>query len=272
MKTKKIKKILATAMAISTTTSILPISTMAMASTSGEINSAYYSEEISEVYGNFTSDVIYENNFEDGQLPDEIGGNATTPSAVSIGENKTMMFTSHFDGTSDWDTNKNEFSFNADSSEAIAKGSTIQFDLLIPTTQKEYSGIIKCTGAVKDSQWAWKSASVADVAKGDFVDLGNGYSSKTVSISLASDVSGLKQVITQISAYNCTYTGNLYIDNLKVIKNEAVNNTSNLPTVNDLEWNFEADASGWSYGGSWDYKGSGDNVVNFDSTVGTGSR
>ena len=272
MKTRKIKKILATAMAISTSATILPASQIAMASTGSEISSAYYSKNISEVYSNVTSDAIYENDFEDGELPDEIGGQVTTTSAVSIDENNAMMFTSNFDGTDDWDANKHEFSFNADSSETIPKGSTIQFDLLIPNSQKEYAGIIKCTGAVKDSEWAWKSASVADITKENFTDLGNGYSSKTVSISLASDVSGLKQVIAQISAYNCTYTGNLYVDNLKVIKNEASNDTSNLPTVTDLEWNFNIDASGWSYGGAWAYNGPTDNVVNYDaSTIGSGA-
>lgn len=271
MNTKKIKKILATAMVISTSTTILPMSQIAIATTESEINSTYYNADVPEVYAAATNNAIYENNFEDGQLSDEIGGQVTTTSAVSIDENNTMMFTSHFDGTDNWDTNKHEFSFNADSSETITKGSTIQFDLLIPTTQKEYSGIIKCTGAVKDSEWNWKSASVADVVKDDFIDLGNGYSSKTVSISLASDVSGLKQVIAQISAYNCTYTGNLYIDNIKVIKNEAANDNSNLPNVSDLEWSFNTDVNGWSYGGAWDYKGPSDNVVGYDSTVGTGS-
>jgi Carbohydrate binding module 27. len=272
MKTKKLKKILATAMAISTATTILPMSQIAIADTNNESNGVYYCENFSDVYGGAVpNNSIYENDFENNQLPDEMN-NVTTTSAVSIAENNSaMMFQSHFDGTGDWSNNMHGFSFNANYSESIPRGSTIKFDLLIPTANKQFSGIIKCTGALKDSSYGWKGAAVKDVESNDFVDLGNGYSSKTISIEVNEDVNGLKQVITQITGYNCDYLGNMYIDNIKIVKNEGSNN-SDIPSVEPIQWNFDSDANGWSYGGQWAYNGPTDNVVNYDaSTTGSGA-
>lgn len=272
MKTKKLKKVLAAAMAISTVTTILPMSQIVMADTNSESKGVYYCENFSDVYGGGVSNnSIYENDFESGQLPNQTE-KVTTTSAVSIAvNNSAMMFQSHFNGTGDWSNNMHGFSFNANYNENIPSGSTIQFDLLIPTTNKEFLGIIKCTGALKDNSYGWKGASTTDVQSNDFVDLGNGYSSKTILIEVNENVNGLKQVITQITGYNCTYSGNMYIDNLNVIKNEGSNN-SDISSVIPIQWNFDSDANGWAYGGQWAYNGPTDNVVNYDdSKTGSGA-
>ncbi len=302
MKTKKIQKILATTMVISTSTTFLPTSIAVMAET-GTGNVAV-SNSIQAASGNGTTlpnasteelgsnnttngsavsleekflksnsndsatpAAVYYNNFEDGKKPDAVSGQITSSdvSIDTIGDNHVMKFASKFDGTDSWSNNMHGFGFYHESSETIPKESVIQFDLLIPTSQKSFSGTIKCTGALKDSSWAWQGGAFQDVTTESFTDLGNGYSSTKVSITLNSDVSGLKAVVAQISAYQCNYQGNLYMDNLKVVAAEA-------PKISDLEWNFDKDNNGWSYGGEWSYNGPIDNVVNYDdSTIGSGA-
>lgn len=271
MKTKRIKTILATAMTITTATTVLNVPEMAIADTVGESKSFYYSENASDVCSEVSNNAIYENDFESNQLADEID-KVTTTSAVSISDgNSAMMFESHFDGTGDWSNNMHGFSFNVDYNENLPSGSTIQFDLLIPTANKQFSGIIKCTGALKDSSWGWNGASVKDVGSNDFMDLGNGYSLKKVSIEVGSNVNGVKQVIAQITGYNCDYSGDMYMDNLRLISNEVTNN-SDISSVSPIQWNFDSDANGWSYGGQWAYNGPIDSVINYDaSTTGSGA-
>ncbi|WP_297419938.1 glycosyl hydrolase [Clostridium sp.] len=296
MKTKKIKKLIAAAMVVSTSTTLLTLSTIAMADTNNTAvsdtattstdNSSSSSDTSSTTSSavsyttttvandSTTSAAVYYNDFENGQTPDQVSGKITSTSDVSIdtiGANHAMKFSSQFDGTDNWDNNKYEFDFYTSSSDTIPAGSTIQYNLLIPTDKKDFLGTIKCTGALKDSEWNWNGASTQDVTTDSFTDLGNGYSSAKVSITLSSDVSGLKAVVDQISAYNCNYSGDLYIDNLKVTAAEAQENTP-LPSVSPLEWNFDTDVNGWSYGGNWSYSGSTDNVVNYDSsTIGSGA-
>ncbi|EKQ56491.1 MULTISPECIES: glycosyl hydrolase [unclassified Clostridium] len=296
MKTKKIKKLIAAAMVISTSTTLLPLSTIAMADTnnatvsdtattstdnsssssgtSSTTGSAVSYNTTTELNNSTTSAAVYYNDFENGQTPDQVSGKITSTNDVSIdtiGASHVMKFSSQFDGTDNWDNNKYEFDFYTSSSDTIPAGSTIQYNLLIPTNQKNFLGTIKCTGALKDgsSAWNWEGASTQDVTTDSFTDLGNGYSSAKVSIKLNSDVSGLNAVVAQISAYNCTYSGELYIDNLKVTAAEAQDDAP-LPSVSPLEWNFDTNANGWSYGGNWAYNGATDNVVNYDSSA-TGS-
>ena len=297
MKKNKIKKILATAMVISTSTTIFPVSQIAMATTTdnstyvdslkteevvaGNNQSSdtdYYSEQIPDVYGvttgaavSTTSAAVYYNDFESGKLPDQLGG-VITKDDVSIAEidgNKVLKINSKFDCGTEWN-DKQELSFFTDSSNEIPSSSIIQFDVLIPKANACYEGIIKYSGGIGDKSWAWKSAGTGDIKSSDFEDAGNEYLKKTVSVKINDTSDGLKKVVVQLAGYECKYKGELYIDNIKLLAAQAKPDVV-LPSVNDLAWNFDADISGWKYEGAYQYTGPSDNVVNYDSSVGTGS-
>lgn len=205
--------------------------------------------------------VIYSNDFEDGSLPDELGG-VTTSASVKIDENKVIEINSKFDGTDNWDSNKHELAFFTDSSDEIPSGSIIQFDVLIPENQANYEGIIKYSGGIGDKDWNWKGAGYGDINAGDFEDEGNGYLRKTVSVKTSDTSDGLKKVVVQLSGYNCKYTGDIYIDNIKLIKVEA-GEEPEIPAVEPITWNFDDSDQGWQYGGEYQYVGTKE--VNFDS-------
>lgn len=163
--------------------------------------------------------VIYSNDFENRVEPSETTENTEI---VNISENKAMKFTTHFDGTDNWDNNKHEFTFYTSSNQEISENSIIQFDVLIPTAQVSYNGIIKYSGGITDKDWNWVGAGYGDINSSDFKDEGNGYSRKTVSIKTSKKSDGLTKVIVQIAAYNCDYKGELYIDNIKLAQEEKI--------------------------------------------------
>lgn len=220
--------------------------------------------ELAKINNDADENVIYSNDFEDGSLPDELGGvlkNAKAES-VEIAESKAIKINSKFDGTDNWDTNKHELAFYADSSDEIPTGSIIQFDVLIPEDKANYEGIIKYSGGIGDKNWNWKGAGYGDINAGDFKDEGNGYLRKTVSVKTSEESDGLKKVVVQLSGYNCEYQGDIYIDNIKVIKVET-GEESELPKVEPIKWTFDDSDQGWKYGGSYSYAGT--ESVNFDS-------
>lgn len=225
--------------------------------------------------------IIYENKFNnDTDAPNELKIKNTDKkesaaiSEITTGE-KALKIASEFDGTDNWDSNKHELVFYVDSSDNIPSDSIIQFDILIPKDKANYEGTIKYSGGIGDKEWNWKGAGYGEINSEDFEDEGNGYLRKTVSVKTSEESDGLKKVVVQLSGYNCEYQGDIYIDNVKLIKVEAGENqddTTTLPTVSDMVWNFDSDAEGWSYEGMWAYKGPTDNVVNYDDkTIGSGA-
>ncbi|MDS0524591.1 CIA30 family protein [Clostridium sp. SHJSY1] len=221
--------------------------------------------------------IIYENDFENGKVPDEVSGVITKDdvSVVSINNgNSALKFKSKFDGTDRWESNKHELAFYKDYKNKISKGATLQFDILIPTDKKEYNGQIKYIGGLgihdtSSDNWGWVGTSYGDIYSNDFVDLGNGYSSKSVKVTLNDNVNvDLFKVDLQIVSYNCNYDGDIYIDNLKFVDKSSQNSGKSI-----LEWNFEnADkgVDGWKYEGNWDYQGKTD--VSYDNdTISTGA-
>lgn len=207
---------------------------------------------------------VYSKDFEDGIVPDEVGGVITQDevSIAEIGDGKALKISSKFDGTEVWDDNKHELVFYTDSSDEIPSGSIIQFDVLIPKDKENYAGTIKYSGGVGDKSWTWKGAGYGDINAGDFEDKGNGYLRKTVSVKTSDNSDGLKKVVVQLSGYNCEYQGDIYIDNIKLIKVEK-GEAPELPKVEPIKWTFDDSDQGWKYGGAWTYDGTEE--VNFDS-------
>ncbi|MBS2904619.1 hypothetical protein KFV96_26255, partial [Klebsiella pneumoniae] len=91
---------------------------------------------------------------------------------------------------------------------------------------------------------------------------GNGYLKKTVSVKTSDSSDGLTKVILQLSGYECTYAGDIYIDNIKLIKAEK--EEGDIPAVEPVSWSFDDSNEGWNFGGAYSYNGPQDNVVNFD--------
>ena len=97
------------------------------------------------------SNISYSNDFEKSVLPDDISGVLTSKdvSIASLGENnKALKFTSKFDGTDDWDNNKHEFAYDVKSDEVITKKAKLEYDVIIPTKNKGFDGLIKSAGGV----------------------------------------------------------------------------------------------------------------------------
>lgn len=186
--------------------------------------------------------VIFLNDFESKKLPDEVGG-ILDSSDVSIelleDNNKALKIESKFDGTDDWDNNKHEIAF-ATSNMDLVKGTTVEYDLIIPTTNKKFSGIMKSAGGFTTydgDEWGWSSLECGDIPSTAFTDMGNGYSKVHVSTTLAEDVKGVRKLDLQIDAYLCTYSGDMYLDNIKMVKPKTSEGVSKDTVIyqNDLE-------------------------------------
>ena len=177
--------------------------------------------QVSTIANAATDDkVIFSNDFESSSLPDEVGGILTSEdvSIASVGGSKALKISSKFDGSDDWDNNKHEIAFNT-SSEDLAEGTKIEYDIIIPTSNATFSGLMKSAGGFTTcdgDEWGWASLDCGDIKSSDFKSLGNGYSSYHVSTPLTEEVKGVRKLDLQIDAYNCTYKGYMYIDNVKI--------------------------------------------------------
>lgn len=177
--------------------------------------------QVSTIANAATDDkVIFSNDFESSNLPDEVGGILTSKdvSIASVGGSKALKISSKFDGSDDWDNNKHEIAFNT-SSEDLAEGTKIEYDIIIPTSNAAFSGLMKSAGGFTTcdgGEWGWASLDCGDIKSSDFKSLGNGYSSYHVSTPLTEEVKGVRKLDLQIDAYNCTYKGYMYIDNVKI--------------------------------------------------------
>ncbi|WP_143315260.1 carbohydrate binding domain-containing protein [Clostridium sp. HBUAS56017] len=188
--------------------------------------------------------LIYENNFEKGKGPDEVAGVITKEdvSVVSLVKgNNALKFKSKFDGSDNWETNKHELAFYKEYSKKISKDSTLQFDILVPTDEKVYDGQIKYIGGLgthdkSTDKWGWVGTSYGDINSSDFVDLGNGYSSKSVTVKLNDNINvDLFKVDLQIVSYNCNYNGDIYLDNIKLISSNLPEKVEVPAVVDDFE-------------------------------------
>ena len=152
--------------------------------------------------------IIYQNDFES-----EIA-------AVTIGSNKAMEYSVEGDKNNGW-LNIFQQDLYYEYANQIAAGSTLKFDILIPE-EATFSGVLKAQAVTKmGNDWAWTQCeTIPEIAAGDFTSLGNGYKSYTVSISFGTEieqVQGLKAIVPCLSASNCTYSGKIYLDNVKLV-------------------------------------------------------
>lgn len=215
---------------------------------------------------------FYENSFEeDKNLPNEAfhGPYATrTPIETSI-ENEMLKFKSQFDGTADWDSNKHELTFYTHKEDAMTKGATVKFDIIVPTDKVGFSGEMKFKAVLKQGDgWDYTGGTFGAVDSSEFEDLGNGYSKVTVESKITDSVTDLKAIVIELSAYECTYTDYLYIDNLKV--SERVEEDVEIAPVEAVKWDFANGIDGWTNGGSYAYTPK-DYVLEHEKTIGDGS-
>ena len=210
----------------------------------------------------------YLNQFDsDDSMPKEVNG-AISLDDVSI-ENEMLSIESKFDGSDDWDKNKHELNFYYDYSEKIGAGSKVYVDLLIPTSEKDFGGEIKFKAALKDSSWGYKGGALTSITSSDFEDLDNGYSKITLESTVSDSVDGLKAIVLELSAYECTYNGKLFMDNLRVFE-KGNSGSEVLPEVETVSWDFsDGTTQGWGFEGVWAHTGKPE--VSFEPTIGDGS-
>lgn len=217
---------------------------------------------------------IYYSDFEANQLPNTVSG-VITKDDVSIAkanDSNALKFPAKFDGTDDWDKNNHQLVFDAKSDEDVTTDAKLEFDLMIPTENKNFDGLMKIAGGFTTydgDTWAWVNNSGLDIKSSDFTDLGNGYSLKHVVVNPSDVVKGMQNINLQLDAYQCTYKGDVYIDNLKLHESK----TTSTEEVTGMLWDFN-DASkelqGWKYDGAYDYDGTHDVSYDKDFT-GSGS-
>ncbi|SFU45553.1 Carbohydrate binding module 27 [Clostridium sp. DSM 8431] len=241
------------------------------------VDNIKYSEPGKETPGEgsvVTDKNIYYSDFEANQMPNTVTGviSASDLSIEKVNDSNALKVPTKFDGTDDWENNNHQMVFDAKSDDDVTKDAKLEFDLLIPTKNKNFDGQMKIAGGFTTfdgDNWAWVNNSMADIKSSDFTDLGNGYSLKHVVVNPSDVVKGMQNINLQIDAYECTYKGDIYIDNLRLHESK----TSEAEVATGLIWDFN-DASkgldGWKYDSDYDYHGTHD--VSYDTSfTGSGS-
>ncbi|MGN0145414.1 MAG: glycosyl hydrolase [Clostridium sp.] len=206
---------------------------------------------------------IYSNEFlDDSSLPDQVSGAITSKdvSIADVKDNNALKISTKFDGTENEGANKHELSFHTDIEDEIPENTAVKFDIVIPKEQSDFKGTIKYSAGISDKNWVWNGGDYKNLDASDFEDDGDGYLRKTVYVKFGQSSDGLKNITIQLAGYNCNYEGDLYLDNVKLVKLEKVEEPKN-----DLEWTFDDSEEGWKYEGSWAYNGSEE--VSYDDTL-----
>lgn len=203
---------------------------------------------------NIDENVVYSNDFEDGESPNQINwGPIDGKAEIAEIKDNNLLKISNFKSSE-----KTEIAFETDSEELLPAGSKVEFDVIVPKSQVKDGKIEYNAGLSQaDKDWTWIGANGGKEGLTDFEELNSEYVKKTVSVSIGEECKGLKRVIVQIIGLDCEYTGPIYIDNIKVVKVEA-GGESELPAVEPIKWTFDDSTEGWEYGGTWDYHGSED--------------
>jgi mannan endo-1,4-beta-mannosidase len=207
-------------------------------------------------------DVIYENDFE------------SDSSAVLVGDTKALKFTYSGDVSKDWETIfQKELPATYDN--PIYSGATMSFDILLPASSA-YNGVFKGQAVTKMGiDWTWTQSpdsAIPEIGINDFTDSGNGYLTVHVSIAFGSNIEerqGLRAVVPCLAGSYCTYKGDIYLDNVKLVNGPSDGGEEpELPPVAPVAFTFDdpADIALWSDDGSYDYSG-GVTQISYDSVL-----
>lgn len=218
MKRKYIKRVVATTIAMSIVSTFLPVARIAMATTTGE--------------------TVCSNDFESGKMPDKVNWseNLSSVKVEDIDSNKVLGFDVSYGGTSNWDS-ETSLCFLNSRKETIKANSVIQFDVIIPEANADFTGAITCGATLQDKNWKDKGKGYSSVSSSDLKKeaSNNGYIRKTVSVKTDVDTEGLQDFYIQIAGYQCNYKGKIYVDNIKIISSEVKEDTANSIFSNDFQ-------------------------------------
>ncbi len=182
-----------------------------------------------------TPAIIYENDFSNGQEAE----------ATQIFGNDVLVFTPNFSDPSgvsgSWETIFQK-ELGATYNEKIYSGATLNFDLILPA-DAEYGGLLKAQAVTKMGDgWTWiQSSTIPEFKSDDFSDIENGYKRALVSIPFGTEIEenqGLKALIPCLAASYCDYTGEIYLDNVRLINGSPMQNQQTIFThdfSNDAE-------------------------------------
>ena len=221
MKTKKIKKILATAMTISTATTILPVSQV-MADTNSE--SAYYSENFSDVYGEVSNVTPIEWNFDSDANGWAYGGqwayNGPTDNVVNYDASTTGSgaLKLSLDYSKDSGASWSEFKISKDLSSATSFNgyNVLTYDFIYDPS-KMTAGKFQTKFSAGDSLSA-----TGEIDLNNSENVGNGLKKAKIKTQFASKNVEVSSITLGIVGSNTDYKGDIYIDNIKFNKEEIV--------------------------------------------------
>lgn len=188
-----------------------------------------------------TPSVIYSNDFEDAaKLPT----GKTAADLTDVNGSKAVGYDAAFDSASDW-SESGAIDIAYEYANPIASGAKLQLDVYLPA-DSTYTGTLKFQGITKlGSGWTWtQSNTIPEVTPADF-SVANGYMKKTIEIPFDDEIAantGLHEIIVKLVGYRCTYSGKLYVDNLKLIDGAAAPAEKKVYYNNDLEDNSKLPA------------------------------
>ena len=190
--------------------------------------------------------VAYENDFENGDLPDKVNwsDSADELAKVSIDEingNKVLSFNANYDSSSTW-SNEISFCFFANGGELVPVDSEVTFDIMLSKDDaSDASGIIKYE-SVLQGNWTDSGKGSGEVSLNDFEEDGD-YLKKTVTLKTNSNTEDFNNLAIKLAGYECSYKGKVYIDNIQVIKGEESDDENieiNETTIYDNQFNTDS--------------------------------
>ena len=192
---------------------------------------------------------IYYGNVEvvDGEAvdtPEEEEDTLVIPEGYSAFYGKEVTF----DSTSEWD-DQGEQNLGLKSDAALASGTKVSFDMLIPEEAAKFNGIIKVQGVARlGSNWAWtQNEVIPEFTAGDFSESveidGTTYKKTTVSFTFGEEIETdyLANFTVKLAGWMCDYEGVILYSNVEL---EAVQQEIVLTQFYDDVVEFNA-ASDW---------------------------
>lgn len=159
-------------------------------------------------------EIYYKNDFESGVHPSK---SSSQTDLLSIGDGHALFFNNPFDKPHGKVDAYVDFEMNT-TNDSIPMGSTIQYDLIIPKDSAVFNGKIEYEADLYGESGGYNTfrGKYLGVASSDFKDLGNGYCSAHVSISIPQSLpSGMHSFALELNDWNiCDYKGAIGIDNI----------------------------------------------------------
>ena len=169
-----------------------------------------------------------------------------------------------FDPSSDWN-DQGEFEIGISTEEALHNGAYLTMDVLVPEAAR-FANCLKVQGVAKvGDDWTWtEAANIPELTIDSFGEAADGYRSATIRFDFGGNIEAgaVKTTLIKLAGYLCDYTGNIYIENIRLYDKQSSGETS-MPekdpsVIDDFE---DGTCDDWGNGGAWQYDNNIANTV-----------